>query len=127
PWSSKATDIAHLCGLKRIKRVERGVGYWVRKRNSDSLSAAERQRLAPWVHDRMTEKTFERLEEAEALFYHQEPVPLTTVDILGGGRVALELANSQMGLALAEDEINYLVENFQTLGRNPTDVELMMF
>ncbi|QBQ55498.1 phosphoribosylformylglycinamidine synthase [Nitrosococcus wardiae] len=127
PWSSKATDIAHLCGLKKIKRVERGVGYWVRKRNGDSFSAAERQRLLPWVYDRMTEKTFERLEEAEALFYHQEPTPLTTVDILGGGQVALELANSQMGLALAEDEISYLVENFLALGRNPTDVELMMF
>ncbi|ADE16074.1 phosphoribosylformylglycinamidine synthase [Nitrosococcus halophilus Nc 4] len=127
PWSSKATDIAHLCGLKRIKRVERGVGYWIRKRNGGALSATERQGLAPCVYDRMTEKTLERLEEAEALFYHQEPAPLTTVDILGGGRVALDLANSQMGLALAEDEINYLVENFQALGRNPTDVELMMF
>jgi phosphoribosylformylglycinamidine synthase len=127
PWSSKATDIAHLCGLQAIKRLERGVGYRFQMRNSGSLSAAERKILAPLIHDRMTEKMFEHSDEVQHLFYYPQPTPLTLVDILGGGRIALELANNQMGLALAEDEIGYLVENFQSLGRNPTDVELMMF
>ncbi|KFI22398.1 phosphoribosylformylglycinamidine synthase [Nitrosococcus oceani] len=127
PWSSKATDITHRCGLTAVKRVERGVGYRVYKCNGDPLLVAERERLVSWVHDPMTEKVFAHPDETEALFCRHEPVPLTTVDILGGGWVALELANRQLGLALAADEIDYLVENFQALGRNPTDVELMMF
>jgi phosphoribosylformylglycinamidine synthase len=127
PWSSKATDIAHLCGLQTIKRLERGVVYRFQMRGSASLSAVEREILASLIHDRMTEKVFENLDEAQCLFYHREPTPLTIVDVLEGDRTALKLANSQMGLALAEDEISYLIENFQSLGRNPTDVELMMF
>lgn len=127
PWSSKATDIVRLCGLEKINRLERGIGYRIRKRDGSPLSLAEHQRLVPLVHDRMTEKVFACLDEAECLFRHQDPAPLATVDILGGGHAALEAANRQMGLALAEDEITYLLENFQLLGRNPTDVELMMF
>ena len=75
----------------------------------------------------MTESVFGSLDEAAALFAKQEPRELSIVDVLGGGRIALEVANTQLGLALAEDEIDYLVASFTQLGRNPTDVELMMF
>jgi len=86
--------------------------------------------VTPWsskLHDRMTEQPVAEVDDAQALFMQAEPRPLSTVDILGGGRAALEAANRQLGLALADDEMDYLVENYQVLGRNPTDVELMMF
>jgi len=127
PWSSKATDIAQHCGLEAIKRLERGMAYYVQKRDGSALTAAEKQVLLPQIHDRMTETVLSSLEEADKLFRHCEPAPLTSVDILGGGKVALETANRAMGLALSADEIDYLVENFTRIGRNPTDVELMMF
>lgn len=123
PWSSKATDIARNCGLGKIQRLERGVAYHV----SGELSAADAQAVAALLHDRMTQRVLERMDEAEALFSHAQPRPLAVVDVLGGGRAALEAANLELGLALAEDEIDYLVKNFTELGRNPHDVELMMF
>lgn len=123
PWSSKATDIARNCGLAKIQRLERGVAYHV----SGELSAADAQAVAALLHDRMTQRVLARMEEAEALFSHAQPRPLAVVDVLGGGRAALEAANLELGLALAEDEIDYLVKNFTELGRNPHDVELMMF
>jgi len=127
PWSSKATDIACHCGLEAIKRLERGVAFYLKTRTGVALSAAEKQALLPLIHDRMTETVLASLDDAEKLFRHCEPAPLNSVDILEGGKAALEAANRGMGLALSPDEIDYLVENFTRIGRNPTDVELMMF
>ena len=123
PWSSKASDIARNCGLAKIQRIERGLAYYV----SGELNAAEAQLVADLLHDRMTQLVLDNLEGASALFSHAQPKPLTAVDILGGGRAALEKANVELGLALAEDEIDYLVTCFNGLGRNPHDIELMMF
>jgi len=127
-WSSKATDIAHNCGLSAVRRLERGVVFtFALDADEPSLSDHEFARVVPLLHDRMTEAVFASLEEADGLFLQSAPAPLNTVDLIGGGRAALAAANRELGLALAEDEIDYLVENFNELGRNPTDVELMMF
>jgi len=126
PWSSKATDIARHCGLDAVQRIERGVAYWVTT-NGAALTAADRTRLAPLFHDRMTESVLADFEDAGRLFEHFSPKPLATVDLLGGGITALERANRDMGLALSNDEIEYLDREFRRMGRNPTDVELMMF
>jgi phosphoribosylformylglycinamidine synthase len=126
PWASKATDIARHCGLEQVLRIERGTAYWVSTAGV-SLSEEARQVLAGLLHDRMTETVLGALDDADKLFVHMDPQPLTSVDILAGGRAALEAANRSLGLALSEDEIVYLVENFTRMGRNPTDVELMMF
>ena len=123
PWSSKATDIANNCGLAKIQRLERGIAYYVAGELSDEQAAE----VSAVLHDRMTQLVLAKLEQASALFSHAEPKPLTAVDVLGGGRAALEQANAQLGLALAEDEIDYLVKSFNDLGRNPHDIELMMF
>ena len=125
PWSSKATDIVHNCGLGGIVRVERGVAYYVD--SPQALSQDARRELERAIHDRMTEVVVDDFAQAGRLFEHARPQPLSTVDILAGGRAALEQANAAMGLALAPDEIDYLLENFTKLARNPTDVELMMF
>jgi phosphoribosylformylglycinamidine synthase len=127
PWSTKATDIAHNCGLAAIRRLERGVAYYLGCEGGTPLSDAELDEAAALLHDRMTESVFSTLDEADGLFVQSEPQPLSSVDILGGGREALARANIELGLALAEDEIDYLVENFTAMERNPTDVELMMF
>lgn len=124
PWSSKATDIAHNCGLNKVKRLERGIAYYV---ESDALTTEQALSLTALLHDRMVEVILTDFEQAAALFVRTEPAVVKSVDILGEGRSALELANTQLGLALANDEIDYLVENFVKLGRNPNDVELMMF
>ena len=125
PWSSKSTDIAHNCGLAGVQRLERGTAYYIE--SEQPLNAEQVTAVKALIHDRMMEVVFTELEAAEALFSHAEPAPLTPVDILNGGRAALEEANVSLGLALAEDEIDYLVENFTKLGRNPNDIELMMF
>ncbi|QIW15149.1 phosphoribosylformylglycinamidine synthase [Pasteurellaceae bacterium RH1A] len=124
-WSSKATDIAHNCGLNQVARIERGLAYYFEFERA--LDEKETEKLTALLHDRMMETVIRSEDEAQALFRHQEPKPFTTVDILGGGRKALEDANVNLGLALAEDEIDYLVENFTALGRNPNDIELYMF
>jgi len=123
PWSSKASDIAHNCGLEAVQRLERGIAFYV----SGDFSEADAAQVAAVLHDRMTQVVLAKLEEAAGLFRHAEPKPLTAVDVLGGGRAALERANTELGLALAEDEIDYLVTSFQGLKRNPHDIELMMF
>jgi len=123
PWSSKASDIAHNCGLDKIQRLERGIAFYVQGEFSD----ANAQLIAAALHDRMTQLVLERFEDAANLFSHAQPKPLTAVDVLGGGRAALEQANIELGLALADDEIDYLVTSFTGLGRNPHDIELMMF
>lgn len=127
PWSSKATDIAEHCGLSKIQRIERGIAVYARKTDGSDLSAAEQAILLPLIHDRMTEEVFSSLDAGRELFRHFEPKPFLTVDVLGGGKEALLKANSEFGLALSDDEIDYLVENFKKLGRNPSDVELTMF
>ncbi len=127
PWSSRATDIASHCGLAAIARLERGVAFYVTTADGAPLTEAEKQALKPLIHDRMTEAVFASLDDAARLFVTAEPAPLATVDILGGGKAALVAANNDMGLALSPDEVDYLVENFTRMGRNPTDVELMMF
>ncbi|MFM2486419.1 phosphoribosylformylglycinamidine synthase [Celerinatantimonas yamalensis] len=125
PWSSKATNIAHNCGLTEIVRIERGIAYYVSV--AEPLSDANRQTLSALIHDRMMESVFDSFEQAQSLFSHAEPAPVRAVDIVNGGKAALEQANIELGLALADDEIDYLIDNFQKIGRNPNDVELMMF
>jgi len=127
PWATKATDIAQHCALKKVHRLERGVAWFVRKRGGAALTPDERHAVAALVHDRMTESVLAGFDEAAALFRVESPAPLSTVDVLSGGQGALVAANKRLGLALAPDEIDYLVENFTRIGRNPTDVELMMF
>ncbi|MDX8410886.1 MAG: phosphoribosylformylglycinamidine synthase [Mariprofundaceae bacterium] len=125
PWSSKATDIAHLCGLEHVlRRIERGIMYVVAP---DALAARYADALIPLLHDRMTESVLASEDAAHALFDAHAPAALRQVDVLGEGRGALESANASLGLALSGDEIDYLLENFTRLQRNPTDVELMMF
>ncbi len=120
PWSTKATDIARHCGLLSVERIERGVVYYVQ--------AELLETLLPLLHDRMTETVlFETDGASEKIFLQGRPQPLASVDILTGGNEALEVANREMGLALSADEIDYLVDNFKKLKRNPSDVELMMF
>ncbi len=125
PWSSKASDIAHNAGLESIKRIERGIAFYV---NGDSSVIAQNKNvISAAIHDRMVEIVLESTEQAQALFQSGEPKTLGSVDILSGGKQALVDANSELGLALADDEIDYLVTSFTELGRNPNDIELMMF
>jgi len=130
PWASKATDIAHNCGLA-VKRVERLVEYRLTLKNGllskGALTPEQLQAVAALLHDRMTESAMLDRAQAQELFNALQPAPMDHVDVLGGGKDALVKANTQFGLALAADEIDYLVNAFTTLGRNPTDVELMMF
>jgi len=127
PWSSKATDIVHHCGMEKIRRVERGVlwqfefgpGY---RPDDQTLTS-----LKGLIHDRMTQTVLSRLADADKLFHAGKPKPFRQIDLLGTGKQALVDANSSMGLALSSDEIEYLATAFTSLGRNPSDVELMMF
>ena len=143
PWSTKATDIAQHCGLNGIERIERGVIYYLK----GGLNKTDKTVVLPLLHDRMTESVLREggtggsgypaasplrgqdflRHAAEKIFRHSAPQPLAKVDVLLGGIDALAAANREMGLALSTDEIEYLVENFKKLRRNPTDVELMMF
>ena len=123
PWASKATNIAENCGLEGIERIERGMAVWLEGRLNDE----QKQQWAALLHDRMTESVLPDFQTASKLFHHLESETFSTVDVLGGGKEALVKANTEMGLALSADEIDYLVENYQALNRNPSDVELMMF
>jgi phosphoribosylformylglycinamidine synthase len=124
PWSSKATDIARICGLTPIQRIERAIEFRFRLQNTsqEHLNAIKTR-----IHDRMTQAVFTDPSLLPNLFSQQIPRPLTTIPVLENGRAALELANRELGLALAEDEMDYLLKNFLALKRNPSDVELMMF
>ncbi|MEG1454958.1 MAG: phosphoribosylformylglycinamidine synthase, partial [Comamonas sp.] len=131
PWASKATDIARNCGLD-VFRVERLTEFRIALKagllgGKPELSAEQTAQIAALLHDRMTESVFATRAEAEQLFSTLQAQPMEFVDVLGGGRSALETANKQWGLALAEDEIEYLENAFKGLARNPSDVELMMF
>jgi phosphoribosylformylglycinamidine synthase len=129
PWASKATDIARHCGLEAVERIERGIAFRVAHKNADSaaLTAEHKAALLPLIHDRMTQTVLESFDAVAQLFRHFDPRPLATIDLLGGGRTALDRANHEMGLALSEDEIVFLADNFMRMNRNPTDAELMMF
>ena len=123
PWASKATNIAENCGLEGIERIERGMAVWLEGRLNDE----QKQQWVALLHDRMTESVLPDFQTASKLFHHLESETFSSVDVLGGGKEALVKANTEMGLALSADEIDYLVENYQALQRNPSDVELMMF
>lgn len=133
PWSSKATDIAHICGLATVKRIERVIAYTIEIDNAalqpplHVLPAGKLDLLRARLHDRMTQAVFAGTDELAALFRHEQPHPMTTVPVLARGRDALVNANRDLGLALADDEIDYLVKSFTALGRDPNDIELMMF
>lgn len=122
PWSSKATDIAHNCGLTKIIRLERGIIYRLA-----GAGACDEAVVGGLLHDRMTQSVLRELAQVDMLFAHSNPKAMHTVDVLGGGKKVLQAANLSMGLALAEDEIDYLVQSFTELARNPNDIELMMF
>ena len=123
PWASKATNIAENCGLEGIERIERGMAVWL----EGTLTDGQKQQWAALLHDRMTESVLTDIDAAAQLFHHIQSETFSSVDVLGGGKEALVKANTEMGLALSADEIDYLVENYQALNRNPSDVELMMF
>jgi len=124
PWSSKATDIAHNCGLAKVRRVERGIAYWL---DGPAWDADCQAGVGACLHDRMTQTVVGELAAAEVLFQQAQPSPMASVALLEGGRAALLDANNQLGLALSDEEIDYLFESFGAVGRDPSDVELMMF
>lgn len=121
PWSSKATDIVHNAGLSSVQRIERGIAYYI-----EGVPAGK-DAVAAIVHDRMTEAVLSDIEAAAVLFETTKPTPMQEISLLDGGKEALTAANTALGLALAADEIDYLYDAYTNLGRNPTDVELMMF
>ena len=123
PWSSKATDIAKRCGLDAVKRIERGIEYVLL--GSEHLSEGQQQNIKNLLHDRMTQVVL-KSGEFDRIFKHHEPSPLESVPLIEKGRSALVDANTRLGLALSEDELDYLAESFTGLARDPTDVELMM-
>ena len=130
-WASKATDIAHNCGFASVLRIERGLHYvltpernWL---NTQKLDAAMLARAADCLHDRMTETVVDASFDPQALFASLPGKPMRTIDVMTQGKQALLEANTALGLALSEDEIDYLAQAFTELGRDPTDVELMMF
>ncbi|MGJ8521579.1 Phosphoribosylformylglycinamidine synthase [Carnimonas sp. R-84981] len=125
PWSTKATDIVRNCGLEGVARVERGIAYHLV--TAAMPSAEQSQRIVELLHDRMTQTVLFDEADAVQLFAQHQPRPLSEVDVIGQGQPALQEANGRLGLALADDEIDYLVAAFTRLGRNPSDVELMMF
>lgn len=124
PWSSKATDIAHNCDLPQVKRLERGVAWYI---TAEQMSDAQWKAVAALLHDRMMETVYTSMEAAELLFVEQTPAPVESIALQAKGRTALEEANIRLGLALAEDEIDYLQAAFTQLGRDPNDIELYMF
>ncbi|MEX2468416.1 MAG: phosphoribosylformylglycinamidine synthase [Pseudohongiellaceae bacterium] len=125
PWSSKATDILHNCGLQQVHRVERGTLFEIV--SGEPLVATDIEVIDAALHDRMTQTVFAEVRQADVLFVSHSPAPSRSVPILAEGRAALTQANAALGLALAEDEIDYLYTRFTELGRDPNDVELMMF
>jgi phosphoribosylformylglycinamidine synthase len=129
PWASKATDIAHNCALP-VQRIERCTEFTLALKRSwrgGGLTDEQRAACAALLHDRMTESVAFERDAARHLFDAQPAPALQHVDLLGAGRAALERANAEFGLALSDDEIDYLVAAFGRLGRNPSDVELTMF
>jgi len=124
PWASKATNIAHICGLP-IQRLERGCCY--RFNTEEQLDAADLLELAPLLHDRMTETVLSEVPSEAQLFAEHQARSFDSIDLSGRGVSSLEEVNSNLGLALSEDEVTHLAQQFKAIRRNPTDVELMMF
>lgn len=127
PWSSKATDIAHNCSLHNVNRIERGVAYHVQFNKDFQYDEKCVQRIASCLHDRMTEMVLPEIDAASCLFEHHEPAAGESINILDHGDVALQEANQRLGLALSDDEMDYLLAHFNSVKRNPVDAELMMF
>lgn len=127
PWASKATDIAHNCGLTKIRRVERGIAWHIQNEDCSAFSLKDREIISSYIYDRMMESVLKSSEEGAALFERQTPKPCNTVALTTGGMDALREANVNLGLALSEPEMNYLMDSFKDLGRDPTDIELYMF
>ncbi len=123
PWSSKATEITHRCGLDGVERLERGILFFLR----GSLPPERIAALRAGIHDRMTQVVVNDVDAARVLFREAEPRPLRHIPLLAEGRPALAAANTRLGLALSADEIDYLLDHYNRLQRDPTDVELMMF
>jgi len=131
PWASKATDIAHNCGFASVLRIERGAIYTLVMKNGlfgpKTLGEEAHVRIGALLHDRMTESVLEPGVDPASLFQRLPGKPMRHVPVLASGRAALAGANRDMGLALSDDEIDYLLNAYRTLGRDPSDVELMMF
>jgi len=125
PWASKATDIANNCGLTQVRRLERGIAYTLAA--AEPLTEADVDALLPVLHDRMTEAVLDDNADLAQLFATHEPASLQHMPLLTEGKGALETANTELGLALSADEIDYLVDVFTRVQRDPTDAELMMF
>ena len=125
PWSSKASDIARLCGLPSVRRIERGMRFELAA--TGTLAPERLARLGALLHDRMTQSLLPAPPKSAEIFGGHAPRPLVFIELQARGRAALEEADAALGLALSPDEIDYLAENFARLGRDPTDVELMMF
>ncbi len=122
PWSSRATEIMQQCQVNGLQRIERGVLWHI-----EGLDASQMATAMPLLHDRMTEAVLRHSDEVAQLFAHHSPAPLQRIAVLAEGRAALERANRQLGLALTDDEMDYLLAQFRHLGRDPSDAELMMF
>ena len=127
PWSSKATDILHHCSLTGLKRIERGTCWYLEDRNGRRPDSMELDSIKHYLHDRMTQAVIEDVNEAACLFAVREAGRLTHISLGADGKTALQEANASLGLALSEQEIDYLYEAFNGMGRDPTDVELMTF
>ena len=134
PWATKATDIVHHCGLHNIRRIERGISWrfsglsgGTSSNRHETLPITDNVLRAGGIYDPMTESILENLHDAEKLFAMQTPAPLVMIDLLNGGIDALKTANDEFGFSLSEQEQVYLLKSFKKLGRNPSDVELMMF
>ncbi|MDY6419394.1 MAG: phosphoribosylformylglycinamidine synthase, partial [Succinivibrio dextrinosolvens] len=126
PWATKATDIAHNCGLNKILRIERGIAYYIQKEQG-SFDEKEKKIISALIHDRMMENVLPSFDAAAKLFEKQTPKPFKTVALTTQGMNALRVANVELGLALSEPEMEYLLESFKGIGRDPTDIELYMF
>ncbi|HLF32536.1 MAG TPA: phosphoribosylformylglycinamidine synthase, partial [Xanthomonadales bacterium] len=125
PWSSKASDIAGRCGIQGVNRIERGTAFWIN--GADSLVDKDRRSLHLLLHDRMTQSILSSFAQAQTLFLHDMPRPLVHIPVISGGKTALQDADRALGLALSPHEIDYLLQVFTHMGRDPTDAELMMF
>lgn len=126
PWSTKATQIAHLCGFEQLTRIERGISFYL-ETDTSVLLPHELTKISPWLHDRMLETVLYSFESISGLFTGDQPSPLNTITVSRDGKAALQKANQDLGLALTEDEITYFYHHYHVLSRDPTDVELMMF
>ena len=122
PWSTKATDIIHRCGLGQVRRVERGIVWQV-----EVTSACSEQEIAAFLHDPMTESVIVNDADLEQIFQQTDAAPLEWMEILNGGHESLAKASREFGFSFSDDELNYVIDGYRGLGRNPTDAELMMF